>query len=208
MAELLSPDTFEFFARYLLAGFVVISVRGWFVTGSRPKPAEVFFDAVIFSLVNQAIFQGAVGISDAFGYNMRASDVTDARFFVEILILPTLLGAGLGFALSNERVAVRLRRFALPNSHPAERAYDFALSRISEPVFVIISFKDGSVLHGYFGQQSLAASDTNRSDILLERLYDVDDYGAWRETVPSRSVLVIIDDIRSIEFLRVAEDET
>jgi len=60
--QLLAPDTFEFFARYLLAGYVVIIVRARWVAGLRPKTAEQIVEAVLFSLIVQAV-AGACGRS-------------------------------------------------------------------------------------------------------------------------------------------------
>ena len=214
MTPLLSPETFEFFARFLLAGFVIISVRSWFVVAARPKPSEVLFDAVIFSLVNQLIFQIFTPIT------FTLAELADARFqaffrdilesqfpfFVEVLFLPALLGFLLGKGLSGDQYTSLLRRFAYPNAHPAERAYDFAFSRMDGPSFVIVTYQDGTTVNGYFGQQSLAATDANRSDLVLERVYDVKEDGTWEDTSPPRSALIYLNQIRSIEFIPVEEE--
>ncbi len=210
MTQLLSPDTFEFFARYLLAGFIMLSVRSWFIAGARPKAGEVILDSVILSLISQAVFQVLIWATKQGDAVQAASSTSDPIFFLETLVLPAILGAALGKGLSSEKIAIGLRRLALPNSHPAERAYDFAFSNLDSPRFVIVSYKDGTVIHGYFGQRSLAATDGNRSDILLERLYEVTIDGEWSESQPARTALLMIQDIRSIEFLEpeVSSDDT
>jgi len=53
LPELLRPETSEFFASFLLAGFVMLSVRSRFVPIQRPRPSEAILDAVVLSLINQ-----------------------------------------------------------------------------------------------------------------------------------------------------------
>lgn len=215
MPNLITPDSFDFFARYLLAGFILLLVRSWFVAAQRPKATGVLFDSVILSLLNQLIF---LIISSALAWlanwlpegaqaDLNASLDGRTTFFAEVLILPTLLGLLAGGALAREWNVSFLRRFAAANLHPSPRAYDYAFANRTGPGFVIVTYKDGTRVFGYFGSDSLAATDAKRSDIYLERLYSVSEEGQWREAVPSRSALLVLDDVRSIEFLSREDDE-
>jgi hypothetical protein len=121
-------------------------------------------------------------------------------FFAEVVILPSALGALWGVAIARNWGQASLRRVISPNLHPVERAYDYAFTRQPGASFVIVTYKDGTQIFGYFGRGSLAATDERRSDIYLERLYTVED-GNWVETATPRSALLMIDDIRSIEFI-------
>ncbi len=205
MQALLTPANFEFFARYLLAGFILMSVRSWFVAAQRPKPTEVLFDAIILSLINQLVFLllSPAGVWLPAPVASLLQMVTDQRaaFFFEILALPALLGALFGSALARNWNIAFLRRFAMPNIHPTQRAYDFAFAQRAGPGFVIVTYRDGTEVFGYFGARSLAATDDQRSDIYLERLYSVDAQGQWTEAIPPRSALLVLEDIRSIEFI-------
>jgi hypothetical protein len=203
VSDLISPANFDFFARYLLAGFILMSVRSSFVSAQRPRPTEVLFDAVFLSLVNQLIFLAIASLVFWLVPTLTAQLGVDGRliFFLEVLALPVLLGVLWGIALARDWKIASLRRLMMPNVHPTERAYDFAFARRPGPGFVIITYKDGTQVFGYFGYRSLAATDERRSDIYLERLYSVDDDGQWSETMPSRSALLMLDDIRSIEFI-------
>lgn len=69
------------------------------------------------------------------------------------------------------------------------------------PGFVIVSYEDGTTVRGYFGERSLAATDSERSDIFLERLYLEGEGGQWTEVEPGRSGLLNLKGVRSIEFL-------
>lgn len=203
MTQLLSPDTFEFFARYLLAGYVVMIVRGWFVIAQRPKATEVVIEAVIFSLVAQLIFQLiAWPVPDTWIDSLG----TQFLFFIQVLFLPALLGLGLGWNLARGWNNAVLRLFSMPVTQPVHRAHDYAFHNNREPCLVILTYFDGTQVHGYFGEASLAANDAVRSDIYLERLYDVDANDQWVEFEPSRGALLSLSNMRSIEFLELGAE--
>jgi hypothetical protein len=203
VTDFISPANFDFFARYLLAGAILMSVRASFVTAQRPRPAEILFDAVFLSLLNQLVFQLLIALAlwSFPGLARHSGSSGRAAFFLEVLALPVLLGAVWGNALARNWKVASLPRLLMPNVHPTERAYDYAFARRTGPRFLIVTYKDGARIFGYFGARSLAATDERRSDIYLERLYSVDDRGQWSEAEPPRSALLMLDDIRSIEFI-------
>jgi len=208
MSQLLTPATFEFFANNLLAGYIVILARSWFILGLRPKPAELVVEAVVFSLIIQllALLIGAIASIVGFSEWLHSFDWYDPSglqivFFLKILVLPTLLGIVLGWNLTAGWKHALLRRLSMPVVHPVQRAHDFAFGVDRVPGLVIVTYEDGSVVRGFFGEQSLASSDTNRSDIYLEQLYMEDEKGQWYTPTPARSALLTLHSVRSIEFL-------
>lgn len=205
---MLSPETFDFFATYLLAGYVVIIVRSRFILGLRPKPTELIVEAVIFSLVNQLAASAIAELSVYFGVNQFLNTVGvlpsyDSRvyFFAKILVLPTLIGSALGYNLTAGWKNALLRRLSLPVIHPVQRGHDYAFGNNREPGFVIVTYFDETTVAGYFGENSLAASDAQRSDLYLERLYLIDEVYEWQQPSPPRSGLISLQNVRSIEFL-------
>lgn len=200
------PTTFEFFARYALAGFIVIWVRAGFVTGERPRLTEMAVEAVILSLVNQLAYQFLANWGGQLGFPPPSRN---AALMVEVLVLPAVIGGIFGFSLSKGWNLAILRRLSMPIQNPIRRAHDFAFVHNATERFVILTYSDGTRVHGFYGAHSLAANDPARSDIYLERLYDVDESGQWYEQRPSRSALLSLVNMRSIEFLQPkgAEDE-
>ncbi len=197
MNSLITPDNFEFFARYLLAGWIIILMRSRSVAGLRPRATDLLMETVIFSLGNQLAW---LMITSFFLVPLNISLSPRISFFAEILVLPVTIGLLLGWSLTFSMRNAFLRRLALPVTHPVERAHDFAFQ--DRPAcFVILTYHDGIVIRGYFGEKSLAASDQTRSDIYLERLYDVGEQDQWIEPGPGRSGLFDLTTVRSIEFL-------
>lgn len=199
MQQLLTPATFEFFARYLLAGYVIIIVRSYFIVGSRPRVSELFVEAIILSLVSQMVFLTITLGLTSFGIPSPLSD--RARLLFEALVLPATIGFFVGKSASKGWSSKLFRALAIPTAHPVKRAYDYAFGQQRAPSLVIVSYEDGTIVRGYFGPDSLASSDSERSDLFLERLYSEDEHGQWMEMQPGRSGYVSLKGVRSIEFL-------
>ncbi|NUB46072.1 hypothetical protein GEU84_016865 [Fertoebacter nigrum] len=208
MPDIFKPDTFDFFARYFLAGFILASVRARYVIGEKPRSSDVIYEAVILSLLNQLIFQSISAGTQWFRPALIGSPVADwlyqsgehFAFQLEILLLPAVLGLLSGLILRMEWNTPILTRLAMPIIHPTVRAYDYAFGDITTDRFVIITYADGTMIYGYFGENSLASSASDRGDIYIERLYDVYE-GVWTPTVPPKSALLLLKDLRSIEFI-------
>lgn len=208
MSDLINPNNFDFFARFLLAGLIVIWIRSAFAVGERPKLSEMAIEAVILSLLNQLIFQALISFLPG---TWGPISTTRPAFFAEVLVLPTCLGLAFGLSLSRGWNHAILRRLSMPVQNPRRRAYDFAFTVNEVEGFVIVTYADGTRIHGYYGENSFAASDAERSDLYLERIYEVLDDGQWYEKEPPRGALLTLDGLRSIEFLepeRVNDEQT
>jgi hypothetical protein len=206
-AELVKPETFAFFARYILAGFIIYSVRRAYIVGERPQLAEIAFDIVVLSLLNQLVWFGLLAFGKAVLHAARSpldfsgiDPQSGFAFYLQVLVLPVLLGMLYGFALRGRWFEGAMRKAALPLVDPIARAYDHVFSQRSTG-FVILTFQDDIRIYGYHGPASRAGRDPNRSEIFLERLYFVEEDGTWVETVPARSALIRLDGLRSIEFI-------
>ena len=214
MQQLLTPETFEFFARYLLAGYVVIFVRSAFVVGLRPKPTELLVEAVVLSLIVQLF---VLPLEWAHGYLTALPSAEDwwewfrrppegLKFFIRVLLVPVALGTMLGLFLQSNFRNSLLRRFSLPVVHPVRRAHDFAFGVDRSAGFVEVTYEDGTKVAGWFGENSLAATDDRRSDLFLERAYIIKDDGDWVEPSPPKSVLISLSSVRTIEFIPEEND--
>ena len=207
MTELIDPSNFQFFARYLLAGLIIIWVRGNFAVGERPRLSEMAVEAVVLSLVNQLTAQLLAWTAGALGVPKPPAELA---FFTEVLVLPALLGLVFGLSLSKGWSQAVFRRLSMPVQNPARRAYDFAFTFNEIEGFVIVTYEDGTKVYGYYGENSLAANDPDRSDLYLERIYELDEDGQWFEQTPPRGALLSLKSLRSIEFLepeRAADEQ-
>jgi Family of unknown function (DUF6338) len=204
MPDIFDPSTFEFFARYLLAGFVFLSVRARFVQGERPAPSESMIEAVILSLINQAIFLLLTGWIPA--SLLTQSYPAILRLMAEVILLPAITGTLFGWLINRRFMPDGLRRLFMPFSKPVSHAYEHAFARLEGPSFILVAYLDGREVYGYFGPQSMASSDLAGGGLFIERLYSVGTGGEWTEVVPERSAWVTLTGARSIEFFEQGED--
>ncbi len=198
MESLLNPETFEFFAKYLLAGYVILSTRSWLVTGERPKPNETIIEAVILSLLNQLIWRFGTSWIQVFFTPIPA----ELALAMEVVVQPIVIGLLVGWAVRTDWLPVGLRRLFMPITRPVTDAFDLALERATGGGFVIVTYEDGTVVYGYFGERSLASPDQERGGIFIESLYEVAD-GVWRESTPTRGAWISMHGVRSTEFILV-----
>lgn len=177
----LEPASFEFFARYVLTGFIIFVVRIGFVRAERPKIADVVLDIAMFSLLNQLVWQLVVWMGEGLHQLAHASGAAPSTihaffpgervaFFLECLVLPSLIGVLSGLALARGWSRGLLRALSIPVVDPLPRAYDHVFARRGTG-FVIVTYKDGTQIFGYYGEDSRAGRDPARSEIYLERLY-------------------------------------
>jgi hypothetical protein len=204
-------EAFEFFARFVLSGFVIFLVRNAYVVGERPKFSEFALDIGLYSLVNQLIwrlmgwllsliFAALTKMSTAPESLPRLVPGEDLQFYLEVLVLPICIGIVTGKAMRDGWLTGPFKALSIPIVDPVPRAYDHVFSQ-RDVGFVIVTFRDGQRVYGYYGNASRAGRDPARSEIYLERLYSIDETGQWIEMKPSRSVLVNLSDLRAIEFL-------
>lgn len=207
----LDLPTFEFFARYVLAGFIIFLIRQAYVAAERPKVADIALDIALLGLLNQLVFQFSAWVCVAIGnVAVRVSTAPEAlpslipgpmaSFFIETIAVPILIGIASGRALAKGWTHGVLRVLSIPIVDPLPRAYDHVFSTRGVG-FVIVTYKDGTQVFGYYGEKSRAGRDPNRSELYLERLYLPQDVGPWEEMKPPRSVLLNLAEVRSIEFI-------
>ncbi|MFN6979577.1 MAG: DUF6338 family protein, partial [Gemmobacter sp.] len=162
MDRLLTPETFEFFARHLLAGFVLFSVRARFVTVPPARTSEFAFELVVLSLINQAVFAGLAWAAEAAGLGALPPR---AAFLAEVVALPALLGIAFGVILRDETRLPGLRRIALPVMRPSDNAWDRLFASGVKPGLVMVTWKDGTQILGRLGEMSYAATAAEGRDL-------------------------------------------
>ena len=202
MNGLLSPETFEFFARYLLAGLVFLAARSWVVAGERLKPNETIIEGVILSLINQMVWLAAFGW---FEWGSQ-SPLPQPALVLQVVVQPAILGWAFGRLLTAGLAPLGLRRLIMPVSRPVSDAFDLAVERIPGSAFIIVTYEDGTIVCGLFSQDSHASFDQNVGGIYIESLCTREADESWTESDPPRSAWISMTGVRSVEFLPVGED--
>ena len=115
-----------------------------------------------------------------------------------LLVVPTAMG----FFFARVRKSGVLSRLGV--LHPIPKAWDEYFGR-GHRSLVLITFKDGDMIGGYFGQELLASSFPHVEDLYIERVCRVNpETGEFTQFVPnSNGMLIHRSDCKMIEFLEV-----
>lgn len=122
-----------------------------------------------------------------------------------ILVVPTLVGVGLGRAVNSDRKLLRI--VSLDSISRTPDAWDFAMNR-ETGCYVVVYLKNGELIAGTYGQGSFASSDQNRPDLYIEKRWDLAEDG-YLDT-PERANLGVWlshDTIARVDFVP-SEGET
>lgn len=195
MDRLISPDTFEFLARYFVAGWLFLSVRSWWVRGERPKPNEVIFEAITLSLLNQLLALLTVPLVMAAFTSIQATPL----LIFEVLVQPLLVGLLIGWVMDRDWMPAGFRRLFMPSVKPVSHAFDFTIDTLNGPAYFILSFDDERTVYGYFGKESFANGESGASDLYIEKIFSLDEDGNWEDT--GRAAWINLSGIRSIEII-------
>jgi hypothetical protein len=84
---------------------------------------------------------------------------------------------------------------------PFPSAWDYQFSRINEPLWILVTLKDGSQVAGRFGRNSLASLEPSERDLYIDSVYQVLEDNPWQPVTETFGILIKAEEIRYIEFL-------
>lgn len=124
---------------------------------------------------------------------------------MQIFISPVILGLLVASLQQREAVGRFLRRLGFRTIHPLPTAWDWQFSR-AKPYWALVILKNGSRVYGFYGEQSFAGDDPEHRDLYLEGAYRLLPNGDWAPVEDTGGVLIMADQIASIEFRKLAEE--
>lgn len=126
-----------------------------------------------------------------------------------VFVSPVFLGWLLGYINKQELIERGLSSLGRMQTLSRYRvAWDYKFSRINEPLWLLVTLKDGSQVAGRFLANSLASSDPSERDLYLEEVYQFDDDNPWQPVPATSGIWIAGDEIRYIEFWKDQEEET
>jgi hypothetical protein len=192
----LNVETLGWFLALVFPGFVSLKVYSLVIPSARRQGGEVAFDLLAYGTINAGInLPMLTTVRSAYA----APDWLEAAAFgTALLVVPALTG----FVFAQLRKSGFLAGLGI--LHPIPRAWDFYF-RQGRRALVIITFKDGNMIGGYFGSDSFASSFPHEDDLYIERVCRVDpETGGIVRFVPNSSgMLIHRSDCKTIEFIDV-----
>jgi hypothetical protein len=200
----LSPDTtletIGLFLTFVWPGLLAVNVYRLIVPGPRIEWKDAVTQGLFFTVINYILtFPVAL-----FVVRTEHLATSPLRYWLSLafvlLVAPVLLPFGWTRLL-------RLRWVARVVQAPYPTPWDWYFSR-RRPVFMLIHLTDGSVVGGYWGEQSYASSYPEQGDLYLSAVYKVDDSGQFEAPLEDTDGLLIRKDQYSyLELFKVPMTE-
>jgi hypothetical protein len=212
LAQSLSGFTFSTFNAviytvcFLVPGFLIdLTVSRFFYKKSEQVPL-ILLRFLTFSCLNYAvwIFIYLLPWDKRFLTNPVFLAVI---FLIVIFISPLFLGLIFGLANQQQLVEQGLAILGFRTLSGFPSAWDYKFGQINEPLWVLVTLKDGDQVAGRFGKNSFASSDLSERDLYLESVYQLSEDNPWQRVTETSGILIKAEEIRYIEFLNDSTED-
>jgi hypothetical protein len=200
-----SFDAVFFTAGFLVPGFIWSAVLSMLVPRLSIKAESRVMEFLTLSCINHGVWSWALLLI------FRAGPINEQPLLNLWFLFGIVFLSPLGFGLlhawlqQKEMVARLLRRFGYRPIHSIPTAWDWKFSQ-GRSAWARVSLKNGSVIYGLFAEGSFAGSDPERRDLFLEAAFRLLDTGDLAPEEDTQGVLIVADQIATIEFRNVVED--
>jgi len=200
-------DTFDavfFTAAFLVPGFIWSAVLSMLVSRKSTAPQTKAVEFMTFSGINYGLWIWLIYPLFYFEWWRAHPILSGFALFVIAFASPVGLGLYSGWLAQKNTVGRALERFGFNTVLSIPTAWDYQFAR-GNPYWVVVTLKNGSRLHGFFGLESFAGDDRDSRDLYLEAVFEPTDTGEWAPVEDSGGVWVAAEEISAIEFRRVYE---
>lgn len=200
MLGVLDIDKLILFFMFIVPGFVALKTYDLLYPAVKIDGLRRLVEAISYSCVNYAILSPFLFVywSELVGPNKSNSLLITTGIFT-LFIAPVLLTVLWKF------LRLQLAKHGILN-HPIGKPWDYFFSS-APSCWVTIFLKNGDVIGGYFGSNSLASSAPEPQEIFLEEAWKYNDQGGFEiEKYRTIGLLVTADVISHIEFRRYEDD--
>ncbi|BCG80103.1 DUF6338 family protein [Mesorhizobium sp. 113-3-3] len=184
----------------LVPGLLILYVRTQFLSGRAPSHTEALLSYVVVTVIYYAVvlpFFALIVHKDA------GSLVIWLGWVSLIIIVPMVIGLLLGLGHQKKWYATACEWLGWEVVHSMPTAWDWKFAQRTEH-WLIITLKDGTLFHGFYGRKSFASSDNDR-DIYIEQIFSLGRGGRW---IPMPNGLwVQTSEVSTIEFLDIDRTE-
>lgn len=193
-----SYESFLYAIIFLVPGYIMNSAYENVVNSQRKAVSENLLRFLVFSLLNYA-FGGVVIFRDVLNGG-RIDDILNSPIYaISILIvIPYIAGVLLGFFSYKGWGRKVFRKIEINTMHPNPTAWDYL---IDKPAWLSVTLKNGTIIHGYFGGESFAATSSETpQDLFMQRRCKFNDVTKKFEDVePSTGIWIPYNEIQYME---------
>ncbi len=199
-----SPENIYLVFAFILPGFILQSMIGWFVPRSKQSEFVAGLQFLKLGVLNLALCSPVVYLLLSSDYFLEHPVRSALAWFAVLFVVPAAAGLLLGHLHQNGKLRTFVRAVGFSLVSPIPTSWDYVFTSKSE-VWVLVTLKDGGQLGGFRGRHSFASSDGQERDIFLETVFKITNHGEWKKTDRSSGILIRGDEIRFIEFFDAKE---
>lgn len=179
----------------LVPGMIILYLRSQFTTG-RLGLSNALLSYLSVSCVYYALVFPIANLPW-----IRELDYQDPLGWIFLVFLgPAVFGALLGVDIQRNYTRGFLRRAGLNTVHAVPSAWDWKFNKVQQLKWVVVTLKDGTQIGGFYGEDSFASSEPTERDIYLERSYRIDDEESCWSFESEEGILIVREEIKTIEF--------
>ena len=193
-----SLDVVFYTCIFLLPGFIIKSIIDVLVPPQKYNDTKYFFACLLDSVINCAIWSWAYYL---LSFLLKQCCILYWLSLVGVTIVGSVIIALIiGIIKQKEIIGKVFDKIEVDKSNPIPTAWDYYFSKREES-WIIVTLKNGKTIYGNYSSNSFASSDPEERDLYIEKTYGIDNEGKWIEDNQNKGILILRDDIETIEFL-------
>lgn len=166
-------------ALYITAAFVVPGyLMNWVISALASRKPEEKEQGLIrlltLSCVNYVLWAWWIYSLYDNRYYLSHLSTAWAAGIVITIVSPLALGLLFGCGASGRWVHKALTKVRLHPMHPAPTAWEFLFTTQRDSMWVVVTLQDDSVVRGWYGKNSAAASQPGVRDLYIEAVYTLE----------------------------------
>jgi Family of unknown function (DUF6338) len=200
-----SFDAVFYTVGFLVPGFVWSAVMSMMLPPRQTATQTRFLEFLTLSCINHGLWSWALFMIFQTGFIEQHIVWSGWFLFGIIFVSPVGLGIASAALQQRELISRFLSWLGLRAIHHIPQAWDWHFRR-AKPYWILVRLKDGSEVYGFFHENSFASSDPARRDIYIEAQFQLTHGGEWAPVEDSGGVLIMGDQIATIEFRKLTEE--
>lgn len=192
--DIWEQDKLILFLLFVIPGFISIKAYELFLPSIKKDSSSQLIDAVAYSCLNYAVT--LLPIIYVENTNLKKEySICYYLFYLFVFIGLPILWA---FLWKKLRETKRFQKLA---PHPIQKPWDYIFSK-QKPYFIKVVLTNGTIVGGYYGENSFSSSYPSPEQIYLEQSWIIKDNGSGFKRVKNdtEGILIMETQISYIEF--------
>lgn len=186
---------------WLVPGAMIVLFRSFAMRGSFPSISK---DDVAAFIIGSVIYAFLVILCATSPGSRQQPQFSALASLVVLVLLPALLGLGLGLLEASDSIGVLFRKAGIRLPSPDATAWETVFRELGTGAVLLVTLKDGARVFGrWVGGRggSAASTDSKTMDLYLGEIGSISDAGDYDPINPRRGIYIAASEIRYVEIV-------